>query len=132
MSQAWAWRALAAILFCQSDVRWMQDKNVGRERKGIGSVICRICRPASWFFAVFSGVPAAIGFVFLCDLCDSARAMKPNETTAQIVDAAYRIHTQLGQRISRRVAESPARQSRKPKDVLDRMNRIYRMELGEG
>ena len=41
-------------------------------------------------------MPATIGFVFLCDLCDSARAMKPNEITAQIVDAAYRIHTQLG------------------------------------
>jgi len=37
-----------------------------------------------WFFAVFSGKPAAIGFVFLCDLRDSARAMKPNEITAQI------------------------------------------------
>ena len=49
-----------------------------------------------WFLAVFSGVPAAMGFVFLCDLCDSARAMKPNEITAPIVDAAYRIHTQLG------------------------------------
>jgi len=41
-------------------------------------------------------VSAAIGFVLLCDLCDSARAMKPNEITAQIVDAAYRIHTKLG------------------------------------
>jgi hypothetical protein len=48
------------------------------------------------FFAVFSGVPAAIGFVLLCALCDSARAMKPNEITAQIVHAAYRVHTQLG------------------------------------
>jgi len=32
----------------------------------------------------FSIKPAANGFVFLCDLCDSARAMKPNEITAQI------------------------------------------------
>jgi hypothetical protein len=40
--------------------------------------------------------PAAIGFVLLCALCDSARAMKPNEITAQIVHAAYRVHTQLG------------------------------------
>ena len=54
-----------------------------------------LCRFA-WFFAVFSGVPAAIGFVLLCALCDSARAMKPNEITAQIVHAAYRVHTQLG------------------------------------
>jgi hypothetical protein len=51
-----------------------------------------ICGQNERFFAVFSGVPAAIGFVFLCDLCDSARGMKPNEITAQIVDAAYRIH----------------------------------------
>jgi hypothetical protein len=35
--------------------------------------------------------------------------MKPNEITAQIVDAACRIHTQLGQRTSRRVAESAER-----------------------
>jgi hypothetical protein len=41
-------------------------------------------------------MPAAIGFVFLCDLCDSARAMKPNEITAPIVAAACRIHPQLG------------------------------------
>ena len=40
-------------------------------------------------------MPAAIGFVFLCDLCDSARAMKPNEITAPIVAAVCRIHTQL-------------------------------------
>jgi hypothetical protein len=37
-----------------------------------------------------------MGFVLLCDLCDSARAMKPKEITAPIVDAAYPIHTQLG------------------------------------
>ena len=30
------------------------------------------------FFAVFGGMQAAIGFVFLCDLRDSARARKPN------------------------------------------------------
>jgi hypothetical protein len=41
-------------------------------------------------------MPAAIGFVFLCDLCDSARAMKPNEITAPIVAAAYPIHPQPG------------------------------------
>ena len=41
-------------------------------------------------------IAAGIGFVLLCALCDSARAMKPNEITAQIVHAAYRVHTQLG------------------------------------
>ncbi|MGA2557037.1 MAG: hypothetical protein ABSG04_12270, partial [Verrucomicrobiota bacterium] len=45
---------------------------------------------------VTEGAEAAIGFVFLCDLCDSARAMKPNEITAQIVEAACPIHPQLG------------------------------------
>jgi len=29
-------------------------------------------------------------------LCESIRFMEPNEVTAQIVDAAYQIHTQLG------------------------------------
>jgi hypothetical protein len=48
------------------------------------------------FFAVFSGMPAAIGFVLLCDLGDSARAMKPNEITAPIVAASYPIHPLLG------------------------------------
>jgi len=43
-------------------------------------------------FAVFGGMPAAIGFVFLCDLCDSARAMKPNEITAPIITGrSYRL-----------------------------------------
>jgi hypothetical protein len=31
------------------------------------------------FLDDFSGVPAAMGFVFLCDLCDSARATNPND-----------------------------------------------------
>jgi len=60
---------------------------------------------ASGFFAVFNGMAAAIGLVFLCDLRDSARALKPNEITAQIVDAAYRIHTQLGPGLLETVCE---------------------------
>jgi hypothetical protein len=45
---------------------------------------------SSWFFAVFGGMPASIGFVFLCALRDSARAMKPSPFDC---DAARCVHS---------------------------------------
>ncbi|MGA2555394.1 MAG: GxxExxY protein [Verrucomicrobiota bacterium] len=85
------WRFLVAR-FRHAERSWSRETGVIREWIGYDAGRQHCLQ----FFAVFSGMPAAIAFVFLCDLCDSARAMKPNEITAQIVDAAYRIHTQLG------------------------------------